>query len=94
MLITDYKGTFFLFRSYEVVPQEEDDGTANKETKTQAHLSDTMGQQTCRIVLAKGLLQIVCLIALLMPMAYIYVFTSNFEPYHREDQWHMEQKYT
>eukprot|EP00088_Acartia_fossae_P058973 TRINITY_DN6951_c0_g1_i2.p1 TRINITY_DN6951_c0_g1~~TRINITY_DN6951_c0_g1_i2.p1 ORF type:complete len:392 (-),score=41.20 TRINITY_DN6951_c0_g1_i2:798-1973(-) len=69
-------------RSYEVVPQEEE-GTAHKESNTKAQDSRTMGQQTCRIVLAKGLLQIVCLIALLMPMAYIYVFTSNFEPYHR-----------
>jgi phosphatidate phosphatase len=42
-----------------------------------------MGDQTCKTVLAKGLLQIICLIGLLMPMAYIYVFTKDFDPFQR-----------
>ena len=38
---------------------------------------------TCQEVLSKGILQITCMLLLIMPMAYIYVFTANFEPYHR-----------
>ena len=38
---------------------------------------------TCQEVLAKGFLQFVFLLILVMPMFYIYVLTANYEPYHR-----------
>jgi len=38
---------------------------------------------TCGAVLAKGCLEIFCLVLLLMPMAYIYVFSSHYAPHHR-----------
>eukprot|EP00092_Neocalanus_flemingeri_P008740 GFUD01009413.1.p1 GENE.GFUD01009413.1~~GFUD01009413.1.p1 ORF type:complete len:369 (-),score=54.02 GFUD01009413.1:923-2029(-) len=38
---------------------------------------------SCEEVLAKAFLEIVGLLILITPMAYIYVFASNFEPFHR-----------
>ena len=66
---------YIYFRSYELVPIEE--------FKEEKQPIDKMGDQTCQVVLAKGLLQIICLVGLLMPMAYIYVFTQDYEPFQR-----------
>jgi len=38
---------------------------------------------TCKKVMAKGMLELSALIVFIMPMAYVYVFASNFPPYHR-----------
>ena len=38
---------------------------------------------SCKEVIPKGFLEILGLILLIMPMAYIYVFASEYEPYHR-----------
>lgn len=38
---------------------------------------------SCNELLARGALEICALIVFIMPMAYIYVFTSNFPPFHR-----------
>ena len=38
---------------------------------------------TCQEVLVKSSLQVVFLLILVTPMAYIYVLTANYEPYHR-----------
>jgi len=38
---------------------------------------------TCQEVVIKASFQITCMLLLVMPMAYIYVFTANFEPFHR-----------
>ena len=67
--------------SYELVSVEETDLTQKPVN---------MGDQTCQVVLLKGLLQVVCLIGLLMPMAYIYVFTQDYEPFHRNVYFHTE----
>eukprot|EP00092_Neocalanus_flemingeri_P037310 GFUD01040633.1.p1 GENE.GFUD01040633.1~~GFUD01040633.1.p1 ORF type:complete len:332 (-),score=65.63 GFUD01040633.1:181-1176(-) len=37
----------------------------------------------CHDVLAKGCLEIFGLVLLIMPMAYIYVFSSHYDPFHR-----------
>ena len=38
---------------------------------------------TCREVSAKASLEIIGLLVLILPMAYVYVFSSNFEPFYR-----------
>ena len=38
---------------------------------------------SCKNVLAKGVLDILCMVLLLMPMAYIYVFSSHYDPFQR-----------
>ena len=38
---------------------------------------------TCREVSAKASLEILGLLVLILPMAYVYVFSSNFEPFYR-----------
>jgi len=38
---------------------------------------------SCEEVLAKACLEVVGLLILITPMAYIYVFSSNYDPYHR-----------
>lgn len=60
---------------YELVPQQQ--------TETKPKEAKTMSGQVCRNVLAKAILQIVCLLGLLFPMAYVYVISNNYEPYHR-----------
>ena len=40
-------------------------------------------QPTCQEVLVKASLQIFFMFALVMPMAYIYVLTANYQPYQR-----------
>jgi len=42
-----------------------------------------MARPTCVEVLSKAALEIVGMICLLMPLGYIYVFTSHYDPYHR-----------
>ena len=37
----------------------------------------------CREVSAKASLEILGLLVLILPMAYVYVFSSNFEPFYR-----------
>ena len=38
---------------------------------------------TCSEVIAKASLELLGLLVLILPMAYVYVFTSDYEPYHR-----------
>ena len=38
---------------------------------------------TCREVSAKASLEVLGLLVLILPMAYVYVFSSNFEPFYR-----------
>ena len=38
---------------------------------------------SCKNVLGKGVLEILCMVLLLMPMAYIYVFSSHYDPFQR-----------
>ena len=38
---------------------------------------------TCREVSAKASLEILGLLVLILPMAYVYVFSSNFKPFYR-----------
>ena len=37
----------------------------------------------CSEVVAKASLELVGLVVLILPMAYVYVFTSNYQPYQR-----------
>ena len=63
----------YYFSVYQLVPQRHIE-------PREARMSD----QVCRNVLAKAILQIVCLLTLLFPMAYVYVISGNFKPYHRD----------
>ena len=38
---------------------------------------------SCGEVVTKALIEILGFIVLILPMAYIYVFTKQYEPYHR-----------
>ena len=38
---------------------------------------------SCGEVVSKAFLEILGFIVLILPMAYIYVFTKQYEPYHR-----------
>jgi len=38
---------------------------------------------SCKDVVAKGILEIFCMVLLIMPMAYIYVFSRQFDPFIR-----------
>jgi len=42
-----------------------------------------MSGPTCLDVITKASLEIIGMVALLMPLGYIYVFTSHYEPFHR-----------
>ena len=42
-----------------------------------------MSSPTCLEVISKAGLEIVGMVALLMPLGYIYVFTSHYDPFHR-----------
>jgi len=53
------------------------------ETNKMVLYSPVYNPPTCKDVLPKAFLQFICLLLLLLPMAYIYVLTANFEPFHR-----------
>ena len=41
-------------------------------------------EPSCKEVIPKGFLEILGLLLLITPMAYIYVFASEYEPYHED----------
>lgn len=54
-----------------------------KPNKIQTVATCTMEGPTCSEVIAKASLELLGLLVLILPMAYVYVFTSDYEPYHR-----------
>ena len=54
-----------------------------KPNKIQTVATCTMEGPTCSEVIAKASLELLGLLVLILPMAYVYVFTSDYEPYQR-----------
>ena len=47
------------------------------------HAQEAEAGPSCVEVMAKASLEILGLLVLILPMAYVYVFTKNYEPFKR-----------